>query len=165
MLNEVIPCWSLWHVIPCGIYRSDWPITPYLQKYICPAGMNQWLPFDGYSFMAVKCPKSRMSKFLSRFIFGHTDLSLLGKFVNIPTFDIVGPSYIVARSFYSSHDSPKYHAGYGRSQWEPTLQYNVVSHCMSSYPEWPPLPINKSMFVDFIYNHKLWWDIVCLLSC
>ena len=98
-------------------------------------------------------------------LFGLTDLSLLGKFANIPTFDIVGPGYIVARSFYLSNDSPRDRVGHGRSQWEPTLQCNVFSHWLSSYPEWPLLPINKSMFVDFIYNHKLWWDIVCLLSC
>ena len=28
------------------------------------------------------------------------------------------------------------HPGYGLSQWETTLQCNVVSHWLSSYPEW-----------------------------
>ena len=28
------------------------------------------------------------------------------------------------------------HSGYGLSQWETTLHYNVVSHWLSPYPEW-----------------------------
>ena len=165
MPNEVIPCYPLSYVIPCVMYKSDWPTASYLQKYICPAGMNQWLPFHDYSFMASNVRKVGWLNSWTGLLFGLTNLSLLGKFANIPTFDIVGPGYIVARSFYLSNDSPRDRAGHGHSQWEPTLQCNVVSHWLSSYPEWPLLPINKSMFVDFIYNHKQWWDIVCLLSC
>ena len=35
-------------------------------------------------------------------------------------------------SRYSTRD----HSGYGFSQWETTLQCNVVSHCLNPYPEW-----------------------------
>ena len=28
------------------------------------------------------------------------------------------------------------HSGYGFSQWQTTLHYDIISHCLSTYPEW-----------------------------
>ena len=41
-------------------------------------------------------------------------------------------------SFYRCYSSfSSYRSGYGLSQWETTLQCNVVSYCLSPWPEWP----------------------------
>ena len=98
-------------------YVQEW-LTYYLvsSEIYLPCREEPVIAFWWQLIQGVKRPKKRMSKYLNWFIVGLIDLSLLGKFANIPTFDTAGPGYIVIRSFYLSHDSPRYHAGYGRSQ-------------------------------------------------
>ena len=43
----------------------------------------------------------------------------------------------------------RYHSGYGLSQWETTLQCNVVSHWLSQYPEW-----SLKWYPTFISHHN-----------
>ena len=40
------------------------------------------------------------------------------------------------------------HSGYGPSQWETTLQCNVVSHWLSPYTEWSPDTISPKLYLS-----------------
>ena len=57
------------------------------------------------------------------------------------------PLFLVSLSWDTKH-IPRDHSGYSLSQWETTLQCNVVSHWLRPYPELP-LIINRGSFIQF----------------
>ena len=53
------------------------------------------------------------------------------------------------------------HSGYGLSQWETTLQCNVVYHWLSPCPEWSLIPGMYWSIIPVLTNHvHIWRDLV-----
>ena len=47
------------------------------------------------------------------------------------------PWFMSSRAYFTKNNAmTKDYSGYGLWKWEVTLQCNVVSHCLSPYPEW-----------------------------
>ena len=161
MPNEDILCCPLLLVMPSGMYKSDWPTASYLQRYICPAGKNQWLPFDGYSFMAVKCPNRRMNKCLTSFIVGLTNMPLFGKVCQHTDFWLSGAGLHCRLVILFKSWQPQRSCWDGRSRWEPTLQCNR-RRCLIFSPwlkigiiyRWRNSIVNPLEYTSFALSHQ-----------
>ena len=55
------------------------------------------------------------------------------------------------------------HSGYGLSQWETTLQCNVVSHWLSPYAEWSLCSILRKISLYFHFRTKMTYVVEILL--
>ena len=50
------------------------------------------------------------------------------------------------------------HSGYGFSQWETTLQCNVVYHWLSPYPDWSPLSVQLMCSCVILRIAQIWFQ-------